>query len=174
MNFLIPTAFAFGVLLAAQPVADRPSSALPRGLTALIGVALLLGSAWAFFDYMRVASIFKEDGRASADLAEGASVQNTLLYRYYADRALAERVPLTNSNATEMLKVTDRLLKEGPNPLVFWVRLEALCRTGNTLGALETAALYQTVFPNFYEEFMGVNNSSVLRTCGLVPTKAFE
>ncbi len=174
MNFLIPTAFAFGVLLAAQPVADRPSSALPRGLTALIGVALLLGSAWAFFDYMRVASIFKEDGRASADLAEVASVQNTLLYRYYADRALAERVPLTNSNATEMLKVTDRLLKEGPNPLVFWVRLEALCRTGNTLGALETAALYQTVFPNFYEEFMGVNNSSVLRTCGLVPTKAFE
>ncbi|MDP3107222.1 PglL family O-oligosaccharyltransferase [Hydrogenophaga sp.] len=174
MNFLIPTAFAFGVLLAAQPVAVLPSSALPRGLTGLMGVALLLGSSWAFFDYMRVASIFKEDGRASAELAEVASVQNTFLYRYYADRALVERVPLTNANAAEMLEVTDRLLKEGPNPLVFWVRLEALCRTGNTLGALEMASLYQTVFPKFYEEFMDINSPSVLRTCGLLSTKALE
>lgn len=174
MSFLIPTAFAFGVLLATQPVADRASSALPRGLTTLIGVALLLGSAWAFFDYMRVASIFKEDGRASADLAEVASVQNTYLYRYYADRALVERVPLTNSNATEMLKVTDRLLKEGPNPLVLWVRLEALCRTGDTLRALETAALYLTVFPKSHAEFMQINSPSVLKACGLVSAKAPE
>ena len=174
MNFLIPTAFAFGVLLAAEPVADRPSSALPAGLTALMGVALLLGSAWAFFDYMRVASIFKEDGRASADLAEVASVQNTFLYRYYADRALVERVPLTNSNATEMLKVTDRLLKEGPNPLVLWVRLEALCRTGETLRASEIAELFKSVSPRSHEEFMEINSPSVLRTCGLISTKAIE
>lgn len=174
MNFLIPTAFAFGVLLAAQPVASPPSPSLPVGLSVLMGSILLLASAWAFVDYMRVANIFKEDGRASADLAEVAAVQNTFLYRYYADRALVERVPLTDSNAAEMLKVTDRLLKEGPNPLVLWVRLEALCRTGDTLRALETAVLYKTVFPKSHAEFMEINSPSVLTACGLTPTKVSE
>lgn len=174
MNFLIPTALAFGVLQAAQPVAAQPSPSLPGGLSALMGSMLLLACAWAFADYMRVASIFKEDGRASADLIEVASIQDTFLYRYYADRALVERVPLTGSNAAEMLKVTDRLLKEGPNPLVLWVRLEALCRTGDTLQAIETASLYKTVFPKSHAEFMAINNPSVLRMCGLVPNTVPE
>lgn len=174
MNFLIPTAFAFGVLSAAQPVAAQPSPSLPSGGSALMGSILLLACTWAFADYMRVASIFKEDGRASADLTEVASVQSTFLYRYYADRALVERVPLTESNAAEMLKVTDRLLKEGPNPLVLWVRLEALCRTGDMLRALETAVLYKTVFPKSHAEFMEINSPSVLRACGLAPAKVLE
>ena len=172
MNFLIPTAFAFGVLLAAQPVATQSSPSLPEILTTSLGVVLLLASAWAFFDYMRVASVFKEDGRASADLAEVASVQDTFLYRYYADRALVERVPLNDSNAAEMLKVTDRLLKEGPNPLVLWVRLEALCRVGETLSAVETASLFKTVFPAAYAEFMEINSAAVLTACGLVQIKS--
>lgn len=166
MNFLIPTAFAFGVLFAAQPVAVQPSPSLPGVLAAWMGAVLLLASAWAFVDYMRVASIFKEDGRASADLSEVASVQNTLLFRYYADRALVERVPLNDSNAAEMLKVTDRLLKEGPNPLVLWVRLEALCRTGDSLRALETAAFFRKAFPKSHAEFMEMNSPVVLRACG--------
>lgn len=174
MNFLIPTAFAFGVLLAAQPVAAQPSPSLPGGVSAWMGSILLLVCTWAFADYMRVASIFKEDGRASADLTEVASVQSTFLYRYYADRALVERVPLSESNAAEMLKVTDRLLKEGPNPLVLWVRLEALCRTGDTLRALETAVLYKTVFPKSHAEFMEINSPLVLRACGLVTAKVLE
>ncbi len=174
MNFLIPTAFAFGVLLAAQPVAAQPSLSLPGGVSAWMGSILLLVCTWAFADYMRVASIFKEDGRASADLTEVASVQSTFLYRYYADRALVERVPLSESNAAEMLKVTDRLLKEGPNPLVLWVRLEALCRTGDTLRALETAVLYKTVFPKSHAEFMEINSPLVLRACGLVTAKVLE
>jgi len=166
MNFLIPTAFAFGVLFTAQPVAVQPSPSLPGVLAASIGAVLLLASTWAFVDYMRVASIFKEDGRASADLSEVVSVQNTLLFRYYADRALVERVPLNDSNAAEMLKVTDRLLKEGPNPLVLWVRLEALCRTGDSLRALETAAFFRKVFPDSHAEFMEMNSPAVLRACG--------
>lgn len=171
MNFLIPTALAFGILMVAQPVTDRPGPSFSGRLTVSIGVALLLGSALAFIDYMRVASIFKEDGRASSDLAEVASVQNTFLYRYYADRALVERIPLTNTNAAAMLKVTDRLLKEGPSPLVLWVRLEAQCRTGNTLHAFETAELYRSAFPKSYAEFMELNTPSVLRACGLTLTR---
>ena len=140
----------------------------------MLGALLLLSSVWAFLDYMRVARIFKEDGRASADLAEVASVQNTFLFRYYADRALVERVPLTQSNAAEMLKVTDRLLKEGPNPLVLWVRLEAQCRTGDTLQALETALLLNAAFPKAHAEFMEINKPSVLKACGLMSTLALE
>ncbi|MDZ4103611.1 MAG: Wzy polymerase domain-containing protein [Hydrogenophaga sp.] len=174
MNFMIPTAFAFGVLLSAQRVDAQPGSSLPGGLTAILGALLLVASALAFFDYIRVARVFKQDGRATADLSEVASVQNTFLYRYYADRALVERVPLTDSNAIEMLKVTDRLLKEGPNPLVFWVRLEGQCRTGDTLRALETALLFKTVFPKAHAEFMEINSPSVLKACGLVSTKALE
>lgn len=171
MNFLIPTAFAFGVLLAAQPVTAQPGPSLPTALTGLMGAVLLFASAWAFFDYMRVASVFKEDGRASADLSEVASIQNTFLYRYYADRALVERVALTESNSVEMLKVTDRMLKEGPNPLVLWVRLETLCRTGDTLRAKETAALFKSVSAVSHAEFMEINSSSVLRACGLSSAK---
>jgi O-antigen ligase len=170
MNFLIPTAIAFGVLQATQPVVDSEKPSLPRGVTASLGAVLVVVSALAFADYMRVANIFKEDGRASADLTEVASIQDTFLFRYYADRALVERVPLTDSNAAEMLKVTDRLLREGANPLVLWVRLEAQCRTRDTLHAGETAALFEVTFPKAHAEFMQMNSAAVLRACGLVAT----
>ncbi|MGV3725713.1 Wzy polymerase domain-containing protein [Hydrogenophaga sp.] len=170
LNFLTPTAIAFGVLQANQPVAGSDKPSLHRGVTAFLGAVLVLVSTLAFADYMRVARIFKEDGRASADLRDVASVQDTFLFRYYADRALVERVPLTDSNASEMLKVTDRLLREGANPLVLWVRLEAQCRTRDTLHAAETAALFKVTFPRAHAEFMQMNSAPVLRACGLVAT----
>lgn len=169
MNFLIPTAFAFGVLLSAESTLVPPPNSLPKRLTMLIASLVLFTSLLALFDYLRVADVFGEDNRASADLTRVAAIQNTYLYRYYADRALVERVLPTTENASEMLKVTDRMLNQGPNPIVLWVRLEILCRMGDTLHAKETAALYARVFPASHAEFMQVNGPAVLSACGLVP-----
>lgn len=169
MNFLIPTAFAFGLLLSSASISTQSTKLLPKAVTLLTSCLLLMGTALALYDYLRVASAFDEDNRASADLAKVASIQSTFFYRYYADRALVERVPLTDANAAEMLKVTTRLLNEGPNPLVFWVRVGALCRLGETLQAREVAALYGKAFPKSHAEFMQVNGQAVLKTCGLLP-----
>lgn len=170
MNFLIPTAFAFGLLLSSASTPTPSIRVLPRAVTVVISCLLLMGTALALYDYLRVASAFDEDNRASADLAKVASIQSTFFYRYYADRALVERVPLTDANAAEMLKVTTRLLNEGPNPLVFWVRVGALCRLGETLQAREVAALYGKAFPKSHAEFMQVNGQAVLKACGLLPS----
>lgn len=172
MNFMIPTAFAVGVLLSATKNITLPQPVLPRRLVTALGTLALVVGLLSLYDYMRVAKVFDDGYRASADLNKVASIQNTFLYRFYADRALVERVRPSAANAAEMLKVTDRMLNRGPIAMVFWVRLETLCRLGETLYAGETAALYARVFPASHAEFVQVNDRNALRACGLVSSES--
>lgn len=173
MNFLIPAALAFGTHMANAEHSTGSAAVVvggrwSRALAALLAVV----SAAAFADYARVASVFKEDGRASPDLREVAAIQNTVLYRYYADRAVLERVPLSRENAPLMLEVTQRLLNEGANPIVIWRRLEALCQTGNAMPAHELATRYKAMFPQAHAEFMQFNPEVLLQQCGLMRFRA--
>jgi O-antigen ligase len=174
MNFLIPAAVAFGVHAASRDddVANSESAAIGGGWTRGLAASLAVASAMAFADYVRIASVFKEDGRASPDLREVAAIQNTVLFRHYADRAVVERVALTQENASLMVEITQRLLNQGANPIVMWVRLEAFCRTGHALQARELAAQYEVIYPSAYAEFMTINSENQLRQCGLLPARA--
>lgn len=174
MNFLIPAALAFGVHVASRDddLANSASGAIVGGWTRALAASLAVVSAMAFADFVRVASVFKEGGRASPDLGEVAAIQNTVLFRHYADRAVVERVALTQENAALMLEITQRLLNQGANPIVMWVRLEALCRTGHSLQARELAAQYEVIFPSAHAEFMKINPENLLRQCGLLPVRA--
>lgn len=173
MNFLIPAALAFGLHMASS--ADRSGSAasavLKKGWTRVLATLLVVASVAAFADYARVASAFKDDGRASSDLKDVAAIQNTVLFRHYADLAVVERVTQTRENAASMLEITQRLLNQGSNPIVMWARLEALCRTGHALQARELAAQYEVIFPSAYTEFMELNPENLLRPCGLLPIR---
>ncbi|WP_066271700.1 PglL family O-oligosaccharyltransferase [Hydrogenophaga palleronii] len=171
MHFLLPTAFAFGVLMVAEPVAARANRTFPSAGTVVLAALLLVSSFLALADYVRVARAFGEDGRASTDMTRVTGAQGTVLFRYYADRALVERVALSSANASAMLEVTDRLLNVGPNPIVFWVRLEALCRLGRALQAGETAVSFAQIFPAAHDEFMQINSPEVLNACGLLSSK---
>lgn len=174
MNFLIPAALAFGAHMAssAEHHAGSAAMAVSGVWSRSLAVLLAVVSAAAFADYARVASVFKEDGRASPDLREVAAIQDTVLFRYYADRAVLERVPLSRENTPLMLEVTQRLLNEGPNPIVIWRRLEALCQTGSTLPALELSTRYKVIFPQAYAEFMQFNPEVLLQQCGLMGFRA--
>lgn len=173
MNFLIPAALAFGLHMAsnADGSASPASAVLKKGCTRVVAALLVVASAAAFADYARVASVFKDDGRASSDIQEVAAIQNTVLFRHYADRAVVERVTLTPENAASMLAVTQRLLNQGPNPIVMWTRLEALCRTGHTLQARELAEQYELIFPSAYAEFRQITPENMLRQCELTPVR---
>ncbi len=173
MNFLIPAALAFGLHMAssADGFASPASAVLKERWTRVLAALLVVTSAAAFADYARVASVFKDDGRASSDIQDVAAVQNTVLFRHYADGAVVERVTLTPENAASMLAVTQRLLNQGSNPIVMWTRLEALCRTGHTLQARELAAQYELIFPSAYAEFRQITPESMLRQCELTPVR---
>ncbi len=174
MNFLMPAALAFGIHMSsgANVLAHCRSVAINGGRARMLATLLAVVSALAFADYARVATVFKEDGRATTDLHEVSTIQNTILFGYYADRAVLERVPLTQENAAQMLEITRRLLKQGPNPIVMWTRLEALCLTGNLLLARELAVQYEAIFPDAYIEFMQINSESLLQRCDLMPYRA--
>lgn len=180
MNFIVPSAFAFGVLMAVDKKEGegRGIRVAPHWTGIVVSGILILSSALVLIDYVRVASAFQENGKSVENREKIRSIQNTPLFRYYADRTLVERVPLSAENANAMLQVTDRLLLAGPNPIVLWVRLGALCDLNDPLAAQELALRYEKVFPKAYAEFVELNDRKKLARCGLMrsgsPPKAFE
>lgn len=154
LNFLIPTAVAFGVLISKNTSrADSQAAYLnPIGVK-MCCIILMVATLVFSYDYLRVAKAFNDDDRALGDATSVSNAQKTWLFGSYADRALIESVAVTQSNALQILNITERLLHEGPNPLVFWSRLAALCVAGGGLQAREMVEDFQRRFPDAHSEF---------------------
>ncbi|MFW2356738.1 PglL family O-oligosaccharyltransferase [Hydrogenophaga sp.] len=165
MPFLLPTAFAFGLIVgggASRPVRNLPARALAVGVMALLACTVL-----ALVDYAKVSTAFGPSGRSLEDPARALAVQRTVLFRHYADRALLERVPATPENTPQVLAATARLLGGGPSTLLLWVRLSVLCEVGRNAEAWILATRFKALFPEAYAKFHALKDPAALARCGL-------
>lgn len=154
LNFLIPTSVAFGVILSKNSHGAEVRVECSSRLGVQVCCVILITAASVFsYDYFRVARAFNEGDRASGNTHSLVNAQKTWLFRSYADQALVDSIPVTQANSLQMLALTDRLMHEGPNPLVFWTRLAAMCVAGGGLQARELAEDFQQRFPDAHAEF---------------------
>ncbi|MFN4117158.1 MAG: Wzy polymerase domain-containing protein, partial [Inhella sp.] len=85
--FLLPTALALGLALRAEPVPAAAGSA--SWLARALGLLMIVGSAWAYWEYRKVVAIYAPP-RDAAPLAERiAAGQRSQLFSRHADYAAA-------------------------------------------------------------------------------------
>jgi O-antigen ligase len=165
MPFIIPTAFVLGLLMASRP--DRADHHRPAMAAVALSWALALATVLALVDYGRVSAAFDRQGRSLPDPALALSVQDTVLFRHYADRALLERLPMTPERVPQTLAATERLLSSGPNTLLLWVRLAALCEARRLAEAQALAQRFATLYPEAHARYVELKGPEALQRCGL-------
>ncbi|MBH9551825.1 PglL family O-oligosaccharyltransferase [Inhella gelatinilytica] len=89
LYFLLPTAFAWGLCVTPTEHSFGPTSSGGAALRKGLGLALLLGSAFALWEYQQVAAIYApaEDGRSLRERIQAG--QRTRLFSAQADYAAA-------------------------------------------------------------------------------------
>jgi hypothetical protein len=124
--FLLPTAWAWGIALR-EPDAARQPPAVPASPWLLVaGLATLLGSAAALYDYNRVVAIYTT-GDGSLSLAQRiARGQDSLLFAHHADYAAATTVEPPSQAMASFGSTTHSLLDT--RLMIAWAR--ALDETG--------------------------------------------
>ena len=167
MNFLTPMALAFGIVLIqkeAQVVENKGPKNRPF---VVFGAALVLvvGTAFASYDYARILPAFLEDGRAAADPKAYANAQKTWIFSVYADRILAEHARVTPDNAQAMWQISERLMHAGPAPLNLWPGLAARCQLGGGVQARELAKRFENTAVAAYLEFTQLTPSAEFAKC---------
>lgn len=167
MNFLTPTALAFGVLMSSpgQPVSARLQGLRDRAVAVLsaglMGVSLLAAHDFVF----RIMPAYQEDGRSTGDPAATATAQKTWFFGYYADRILAAHVRVTRANAQDMWALSLRQMHAGPEPLNLWSGLAAQCQMGGGVYARELAMRFETAFPKPFQEFKSLTPPAQFKAC---------
>lgn len=175
MPFIIPTAFVFGLLMAGLPQparggTDTPGTVSGRSVGAL-SAGLVLATGLALLDYRHVSTAYGPGGRSLPDQTLALRIQDTVLFRHYADRALLERVPMTPERVPELLAATERLLSHGPNTLLLWVRLAALCESRRYVEAQWLDQRFRTLYPKAHEQHARLRGPAALQACGLRGTQ---
>jgi O-antigen ligase len=165
MPFFIPTAFAFGLLITRVPIASLRS--LPRWAVASGAGVLMLSTVLALADYARVSTAYEYAGRPFKTPALVSAAQDTVLFSRYADLAWLSSVRTTPENTPQVLAATNRVLSAGPSQRLLWVRLSALCETGQKEQSLALAPKFKAHFPDVYAKFMSLQNPTMLAGCGL-------
>lgn len=165
MPFLLPAAFAVGLLMGQRP--PRQQRMLPQIVAPVLASTLALGTTLALLDYAHVCTAYTPQGQSLADPQKALDIQGTVLFQHYADRALLERVPLTPERVPEVLALTDRMMSRGPNNLLLWVRLNALCAAGQHTEGRLLASRFQAVSPGAYAQYRRMQGVDALRRCGL-------
>ena len=167
MNFLIPIAVAFGIVIARKETQFVENKGLKNKSFAVFYAALVLlvGTALASYDYARILPVFLEDGRAAADPKAYAEAQKTWLFSVYADRVLTEHVKVTPENAQAMWQISERLMHAGPAPLNLWPGLAARCQLGGGVQARELARRFEKTKPEAYLEFTQLTPSAEFARC---------
>lgn len=167
MNFLIPTAVAFGVLMGSSGLALAPRMAwLHNQAVAGLSAGLMLTTLLAAHDFVfRIIPAYQEDGRSIGDPAATAAAQKTWFFGYYADRILAAHVQVTKANAADMWALSLRQMHAGPEPLNLWSGLAAQCQMGGGVYARELAMRFETAFPKPYQEFRSLTPPAQFKAC---------
>jgi O-antigen ligase len=167
LNFLTPTALAFGVLLSPP---GQPSPAGLQGLrdraVAVLSAGLMGVSLLAAYDFVfRIMPAYQEDGRSNGDPAATATARKTWFFGYYADRILAAHVQVTKANAQDMWALSLRQMHAGPEPLNLWSGLAAQCQMGGGVYARELAMRFETAFPKPFQEFKSLTPPAQFKAC---------
>lgn len=160
LPFLVPTAFAVGLLTGRMPSATGRT--LPGLGVALLAGALLLCTVLVLVDYSRASKAYELAGASAA-----RPLKQSLLFERIADRALVEQAMLAGGDNAALLAATARLLSNGPNPLILHVRLAALCGAGRQAEAWVLAKRFKALFPSEHAQFMARANPSAIANCGL-------
>lgn len=155
MNFIIPIALAFGIVISHEEIHPVKSKFQRSRAFAVSGAALvlLIGTAAASYDYARILPAFSEGVRAAVDSKAYVAAQKTWIFGVYTDRILAEHVKVTPENAQAMWQISERLMHTGPTPINLWTGLAARCQLGGGLQAKELAKRFEDMFPAAYLEF---------------------
>jgi len=95
------------------------------------------------------------------------AIQDTVLFRHYADRAWLERIPMTPERVPQTLAATERLLTSGPNTLLLWVRLAALCESQQHAEAQSLAQRFATLYPEAHARYARLKGPAALQRCGI-------
>lgn len=115
--FLLPTAYAWGFALGSggtltSDVSDSASDAgtwrLPAGRA--LGALLVVGSVYAVFDYLRIASIYSPGANAAPLNERIAAGQRSLLFGHHADYAAATSVEPLPGRDLAFRRATHHLL----------------------------------------------------------------
>jgi O-antigen ligase len=85
--FLLPTAWAWGIALREPDVAGQPPAVPASPWLLVAGLAMVLGSAWALYDYSKVTAIFTA-GDGNLSLAQRIERgRGSVLFAHHADYA---------------------------------------------------------------------------------------
>lgn len=85
--FLLPTALALGLALRAEPIPAAAWSA--SWLARPLGLLMIVGSAWAYWEYRKVVAIYAPPRDAAPLVERIAAGQRSLLFSRHADYAAA-------------------------------------------------------------------------------------
>lgn len=133
--------------------AGAPAPGPARGAAALarqgLALALLLGTAYAGWDYWRVSQIYLPAEQRAARWRDEpmAAARQTLLFGGAVQFAELTTRPVTRANAAWMLETGSRLLHYSPEPRVIERVIEAAALLGRDDLALAQLARYKAAFP---------------------------
>lgn len=109
--FLLPAAFAFGLLLGGPAPAAPAQSATPRASAWLLGATLLaLGGAASLVDYRRVSVIFAPPAGAAPLAQRIAEGQRSWFFGHHADYAAATTAPRPSQQMPALARAPHYLL----------------------------------------------------------------
>jgi O-antigen ligase len=124
--FLLPTAWAWGIALREPDAASQPPAAPASPWWLAVGLGMVLGSAWALYDYSKVTAIFSA-GDGSLSLPERiARGRSSVLFGHHADYANVT-VSEPPSQAMSSFRTTTHSLLD-TRLMIAWAR--ALDETG--------------------------------------------
>ena len=102
--FLVPTALAFGLALAGGNRHAEPAGKMPD-LLMVAGALIIVGSAFAVYDYLRVVAIYKPSDKAGPLAERIATGQHSIFFSPQADYAAATSLD-TDERALEAARRT--------------------------------------------------------------------
>ena len=156
--FQLACGLALGVLLASQrPLRARSDSAL-QGRSWLLAqqlaaIAMLLGLAYASFDFVRVTQLYTQPQERSWPFREHTmeQAQRTPLYQNAVNFAMLSVVPLTAQNAEVELARAQMLMHYSPEARVVQRIIEAQLLLGRDAEAEQARQHFQQVYPRQHD-----------------------
>jgi O-antigen ligase len=154
-----PFQIAFGLCLGLLwPAAARPAMKPAAGASRAVSLALMagvvVGCAYAAFDYRRVSQIYlPPEARAAGYGDPLPQIRKSWLFRNQASFAELTITPLTRSNAQWTFDTAAAMLRYSPEPRVIEKLIESAILLGRHEEALLHLARFRAAFPDAYAKW---------------------